>query len=47
MGPAIQPVRQVEAGRLAASGIGRVAKAGKEEIVGLITALQLYLAERR
>jgi L-seryl-tRNA(Ser) seleniumtransferase len=28
-----------------ASGVGRVAKCGKEEIVGLLTALQLFLAD--
>src|ERR671910_1127781 len=28
-----------------ASGVGRVAKCGKEEIVGLLTALRLFLAE--
>jgi L-seryl-tRNA(Ser) seleniumtransferase len=30
---------------LPASGIGRAAKCGKEEIVGLLTALKLFLAE--
>jgi L-seryl-tRNA(Ser) seleniumtransferase len=30
---------------LPASGVGRVAKCGKEEIVGLLTALRLFLAE--
>ncbi|HYY84885.1 MAG TPA: hypothetical protein VE686_10360 [Beijerinckiaceae bacterium] len=30
---------------LPASGIGRAAKCGKEEIVGLLTALELFLAE--
>lgn len=29
-----------------ASGVGRVAKCGKEEIVGLLTALRLFLAEK-
>jgi D-glucosaminate-6-phosphate ammonia-lyase len=28
-----------------ASGVGRVAKCGKEEVIGLLTALQLFLAE--